>query len=264
MAKNLFYHIDERDRIQEKELGGAQMKQISSDDFLEMLESREGSERIDLSRLLVSDVDLSGKNLSNIDFSCTHFEKVKFDDANMDGCDMRRSCLTDSSFRNVIFTNANASDASFRGIDLSGSDFSGTDFYSAGLEYSNMSGIKTDKHTKWLGDGVPKSGAFIAWKIGGNARVIELLVSANAKRTCSTTEAGRCEFAKVLSITNLDFSESYTWATALVDDDFLYEKGKMVYPANGFDEYPWMSDAAGIHFFVDRDLAIAFGAGDYS
>ncbi len=141
MAKNLFYHIDERDRIQEKELGGAQMKQISSDDFLEMLESREGSERIDLSRLLVS---------------------------------------------------------------------------------------------------------------------------ANAKRTCSTTEAGRCEFAKVLSITNLDFSESYTWATALVDDDFLYEKGKMVYPANGFDEYPWMSDAAGIHFFVDRDLAIAFGAGDYS
>lgn len=127
VAKNLFYHIDERDRIQEKELGGAQMKQISSDDFLEMLESREGSERIDLSRLLVSDVDLSGKNLSNI-----------------------------------------------------------------------------------------------------------------------------------------DFSESYTWATALVDDDFLYEKGKMVYPANGFDEYPWMSDAAGIHFFVDRDLAIAFGAGDYS
>lgn len=127
MAKNLFYHIDERDRIQEKELGGAQMKQISSDDFLEMLESREGSERIDLSRLLVSDVDLSGKNLSNI-----------------------------------------------------------------------------------------------------------------------------------------DFSESYTWTTALVDDDFLYEKGKMVYPANGFDEYPWMSDAAGIHFFVDRDLAIAFGAGDYS
>jgi|GEM_PF-5154723 uncharacterized protein YjbI with pentapeptide repeats len=127
VAKNLFYHIDERDRIQEKELGGAQMKQISSDDFLEMLESREGSERIDLSRLLVSDVDLSGKNLSNI-----------------------------------------------------------------------------------------------------------------------------------------DFSESYTWTTALVDDDFLYEKGKMVYPANGFDEYPWMSDAAGIHFFVDRDLAIAFGAGDYS
>lgn len=127
VAKNLFYHIDERDRIQEKELGGAQMKQIYSDDFLEMLESREGSERIDLSRLLVSDVDLSGKNLSNI-----------------------------------------------------------------------------------------------------------------------------------------DFSESYTWTTALVDDDFLYEKGKMVYPANGFDEYPWMSDAAGIHFFVDRDLAIAFGAGDYS
>lgn len=127
VAKNLFYHIDERDRIQEKELGGAQMKQISSDDFLEMLESREGSERIDLSRLLVSDVDLSGKNLSNI-----------------------------------------------------------------------------------------------------------------------------------------DFSESYTWTTALVDDDFLYEKGKMVYPANGFDEYPWMSDAAGLHFFVDRDLAIAFGAGDYS
>ncbi|MEE3420619.1 MAG: DUF5758 domain-containing protein [Lachnospiraceae bacterium] len=263
MSNGRFYHLDERDQLQEMEMTGAPVIPISAEEFLNALDTRPANKKLDLSRRWVSDLDLSGKDLSNIDFSCTRFERVDFDGANMDGCDVKRCFFVDSSFHNVSLTNSDAEEASFRGIDLRGSDFSGTDFYSAGLEYSNMEGIITDEKTKWLGDGVPKTGAFLAWKIGGNGRVIEMLVPAEAKRTCSTTEAGRCEYAKVLTITSVDFSETYEWETALVDDDFLYEKGKMVYPANGFDPYPWMSDAAGIHFFTDRDMAISFGTGYY-
>lgn len=263
MSTNTYRHLTERDSLQEKERAGAPVKAISPDEFLSAIEGRARGVRLDLSRRSVSDLDLSGRDLSNIDFSCTRFERVNFDGADMDRCDVRRCFFVDSSFRHVKLTYANAQDSSFRGIDLSGSDFSGTDFYYAGLEFSNMDGIITDEKTRWLGTGVPKSGPFIAWKVGGNGRVIEMLVPAAARRTCATSEAGRCEYAKVLSITDREMTRNFTWENAMVDDDFLYEVGKMVYPANGFDPYPWMSDAAGIHFFTDRGMAIAFGTGYY-
>lgn len=263
MTKNKFWHLDERDRQQEKEMTGAPVVPISGADFMSAVKDRERKKTLDLSRRLVTGLDLSGMDLSYIDFSCTRFEHVIFDGANMDHTNVSRCFFVGSSFCNVALTNADAEDASFRWINVSGSDFSGTSFYSAAFDYATMDGIITNEKTRWLGDGVPKTGAFIAWKIGGSGRVIEMLVPAEARRVCATTEAGRCEYAKVLSITSSDFQKSYTWDTALVSDDFLYEVGKMVYPANGFDPYPWMSDAAGIHFFTDRDIAISFGTGQY-
>lgn len=263
MAKNKFWHLDERDRQQEKELSGAPVFSISAADFLSKVTGRKRGEVLNLSRRLVTDLDLSGMDLSYIDFSCTRFERVTFDGANMDHTNVSRCFFVDSSFQHVALTNSNAEDTSFRWINVSGSDFSGTSFYAAAFDYATMDGIITNERTRWLGDGVPKTGAFIAWKIGGNGRVIEMLVPAEARRVCGTTEAGRCEYAKVLSITDSDFERSYSWENALVSDDFLYEAGKMVYPDNGFDPYPWMSDAAGIHFFTDRDMAISFGTGNY-
>ena len=283
-----YRHLYERDRLQERELAGAPIAPLSEDELLSALAERESGERLgvqtgresgerlgiqagrkagerlDFSRRRLAGADLSGKDLSNIDFSCTRFEGVNFDGAVMDACDVRRCFFVDCGFRGVSLTNSRAADASFRTLDLTGCDFSGTNFYYAAFDYAVMEDIRRNAATKWLGDGgAPETGPFIAWKVGGNRRVIEMLVPAEARRTCSTYEAGRCEFAKVLAITSPDFTESYTWENAMVDDSFLYEVGKMVYPANGFDPYPWLSDAAGIHFFTDRDMAISFGTGYY-
>lgn len=112
-------------------------------------------------------------------------------------------------------------------------------------------------------DAVPKEGAFICWKVGAGNRVIQLLVPADAGRVCATSEAGRCEKAKVLSITNAERTENYTWASAMVDDEFIYRAGEMVYPDNGFGTYGWLDDSPGIHFFMDREMAVAFGTGKY-
>lgn len=42
-----------------------------------------------------------------------------------------------------------------------------------------------------------------------------------------------------------------------------YEVGQYVYPLNGFSDYGWLDDSPGLHFFMDRDMAIAFGTGNY-
>ena len=165
--------------------------------------------------------------------------------------------------RGVRLTNADASDASFRELDMQDSDFSGTNFYYAALEFSNLENVKVNEKTKWFGDAVPPKGSFICWKVGANHRVIQLLVPADAGRACATSEAGRAEFAKVLSITNSERTQDFTWETAMVDHDFVYEVGKTVYPDNGFSAYGWMDDSPGLHFFMDRDMAVAFGTGNY-
>lgn len=255
--------LDKRDNAQQEELSGGAITPIGTEALYEHLKRDGDSVRLDMSRLWICDADLSGKNLSNIDFSCTRFERTDLRNAFMDNVDVSRCFFVDCKMSGVRLTNSNASDASFRGLDLTGADFSGTDFYYAALEFSCLDDVITDENTKWFGDAVPKKGAFICWKVGADNRVIQLLVPAEAKRTCATSEAGRAEFAKVLSVTNADRTVDYTWASAMVDHDFIYEVGKIVRPDNGFSEYGWMDDSPGLHFFMDRGMAVAFGTGNY-
>lgn len=258
-----FRHLDERDRMQELELSGSSIDYITKEELMEALGNRKPDETIDLSHRRIRDMDLSGMDLSNIDFACTRFERVDLSGADMDHDNVSRCFFVDCPMRGVRLTNAEASDASFRELDMTGSDFSGTSFYYAAFDYARLDDVRTDERTKWFSDAVPKEGAFICWKVGANYRVIQLLVPAEAGRACATSEAGRAEYAKVLSITDIDRTTDYTWDTAMVDHDFMYEVGKYVYTDNGFTDYPWIEDAPGLHFFMDRDMAIAFGTGNY-
>lgn len=258
-----YRNLEDRDALQERELAGADVADISADELMKILASRAAGERLDLSRRRIQDTDLSKVCLDNIDFSCTRFERVNLEGASMDNCNVSRCFFVDCHMAGVRLTNADATDASFRSLDMQGADFSGTNFYYAALEFSNLNDVKTNEYTKWFGDAVPKEGAFICWKVGANNRVIQLLVPAEAKRTCATSEAGRAEYAKVLSVTDPNRTVDYTWETAMVDHDFVYEVGKYVHPDNGFSEYGWMDDSPGLHFFMDREMAIAFGTGNY-
>lgn len=258
-----FRNLEKRDSLQEAEMNGAKVVTLSAEELLKALSEKKPGERLDLSRRFIHDVDLSGEDLSNIDFSCTRFERVNLENTNFDGDDVSRCFFVDCPMHGVKITNADASDASFRSLDLSDADFSGTNVYYAAFEFSNLEGIKTNEKTKWFGDAVPKEGAFICWKVGAENRVIQMLVPADAKRTCTTSEAGRAERVKVLSITNPERTIDYSWATAMVDDQFIYEVGKFKEPDNGFYENDWLDDSPGIHFFIDREMAIAFGTGNY-
>lgn len=90
--------------------------------------------------------------------------------------------------------------------------------------------------------------------------LIKLLIPEDAKRSSATTGKCRCDKAKVLGIYYLDGTEVTaidTVFTAVNMIDTAYRVGEMVYP-DSFDDDRWNECSHGIHFFVDKEAAIAY------
>ena len=88
--------------------------------------------------------------------------------------------------------------------------------------------------------------------------IIELEIPSGAKRSSATSRKCRCEYAKVLSITNIDGTDS--GLTSITNNNYditLYKVGEMVYP-NSFDEDRWNECSNGIHFFITRQEAVYY------
>ena len=85
-----------------------------------------------------------------------------------------------------------------------------------------------------------------------------LEICADAKRSSATSRKCRCSKAKVLSITNLDGSESgLSEIESDYDEDFIYCVGETV-EVPDFDENRWNECTAGIHFFITREEAVKY------
>jgi hypothetical protein len=230
---------------------------IDEAEILGLLQNRKSGEILDLSMRTISDTDLGGWDLSNINFSGTSFLRVNLKGAKMDHTDVSKALFMECPMQEVLLTNSDASCAVFRGIDFTGADFSGSNFFCAALEGAILDGVKDDENTRFFRLPCPESGAFLGWKIGANRRLIRLLIPADARRTAATGYACRCDKAKVLSIRSEDDTVSYDWASATVDDKFIYRTGEWVYP-HDFNPYRWVEDAPGIHFFLERQQAIDY------
>ena len=80
----------------------------------------------------------------------------------------------------------------------------------------------------------------------------------SAKRSSATTRKCRCSKAKVLSITELDGSDSgITEIRSDIDESFIYKVGETV-SVSDFDENRWNECSTGIHFFITRDEAVKY------
>lgn len=90
--------------------------------------------------------------------------------------------------------------------------------------------------------------------------IVELKIPADALRSSATTRKCRASKAKVLSITSIDGKKRYKKAlsTYRAANNFVYEVGKTVVPANGFERNRWVECASGIHHFITRDEAVAY------
>lgn len=90
--------------------------------------------------------------------------------------------------------------------------------------------------------------------------IVELKIPADALRSSATTRKCRASKAKVLSITSFDGKKRYKKALSAyrAANNFVYEVGKTVVPANGFERNRWVECASGIHHFITRDEAVAF------
>ena len=104
----------------------------------------------------------------------------------------------------------------------------------------------------------PEKGSFIGFKKVSNNLIVELEITEDALRSSATGRKCRCSKAKVLSITNIDGTDSNAnYAVSLRDPAFVYTVGKTV-EVPDFDTNRWNECAPGIHFFISRQEAVDF------
>ena len=127
--------------------------------------------------------------------------------------------------------------------DLYGADFSGADLSEAKLDWPLV---------------CPEKGSFIGYKKCRNDLIVELEIPEDAYRCSATSKKCRCSKAKVLSIMNLDGSESTSdVAVSKYNSSFVYRIGETV-EVTDFDQNRWNECSTGIHFFMNREDAVKY------
>ena len=210
-----------------------ELKDILEKHFL-WLEGDPNGERADLSWADLYGADLSGAYLSE-----ANLRGADLSMANLRGADLRGANLCGTYLRRADLSMANLSEA-----NLYGANFCGADFYeSKGVIYPMT---------------CPEKGSFIGFKKVRNNLIVELEITEDALRSSAAGRKCRCSKAKVLSITNIDGTESNTnSARSLWDPDFIYSVGETI-EVPDFDTNRWNECAPGIHFFITRQEAVDF------
>ena len=236
--------------------------------------NEEGGERADLigadlSEANLRGADLIGAKLYGADLRCADLSEANLRCAKLYGADLR---CADLKWADLI--GADLSEANLRGVDLREADLRGANLYGADLRCADLRGAKlygADLSGADLSGAdiecpiaCPEKGSFIAFKkaflygVGLNYCIVELLIPEDAKRSSATTRKCRCNRAKVLSITNLDGTDTmFTKGKSKYDSNFIYEIGKTVEVEN-FDDNRWNECAPGIHFFITRQEAVDY------
>ena len=104
----------------------------------------------------------------------------------------------------------------------------------------------------------PEEGSFIGFKKVLNNLIVKLLILEDAKRCSATSRKCRCDKARVLSITNIDGTESNVTSVGSNHDiSFIYRVGEIVSVPN-FEEDRFIECSPGIHFFITRQEAVDY------
>ena len=173
--------------------------------------------------------------------------------ADLRNADLRNADLCSADLRNANLRDANLCGANLRDANLCGANLRDASLYGA----ENVDKAKWDMCTAFYPLQCPETGAFIGYKKAAG-KIVMLEICADAKRSSATSRKCRCSKAKVLSITNLDGSESgLTEVASDYDENFVYRIGETAEVTN-FDDNRWNECAAGIHFFVTRAEAVKY------
>ena len=162
--------------------------------------------------------------------------------------DLRGADLSGANLRDANLHSADLSDAHLRDANLSDANL---------RDAKNIDKIAWNARTAFYPLQCPETGSFIGYK-KASGYIIELEICADAKRSSATSRKCRCSKAKVLSITNLDGSESgLTEVRSDYSKEFVYRVGEIA-EAPDFDENRWNECTAGIHFFITRGEAVKY------
>ena len=153
-------------------------------------------------------------------------------------------------------------EANLRGADLRGADLEDANLKDAYLECANLRGADLrgayySEHTSFLSYQCPTEGSFIGWKKCGRY-IVKLKICEDAERSSSTSIICRCSKAEVLEIQNINGSiADITEICSNYNKDFIYKVGETV-EVKDFDKCRWNECSNGIHFFIDRNVAVAY------
>lgn len=236
-----------------------------------------GGERADLSGEYLrgedlSNVNLRWANLYETDFCEANLHGAVLIGANLDGACLRRADLREAYLRHADLSRTDLHEANLFEADLSGVNLHRANLYKANLCGANLCGanfsrailretdlskVIYDEETAFFALCCPEKGAFVGFK-KASGKIVELLIPEDAKRSSATTRKCRCSKAKVLSITEIDGSDSgITEVCSNRGANFVYKVGETV-SVSDFDENRWNECSTGIHFFIARDEAVKY------
>ena len=185
----------------------------------------------------LADANLEGAYLKGANLEGAYLKGANLGYANLEGANLRGAYLKGANLINAYLRDANLKGANLRGADLRGADYS--------------------EYTSFLSSQCPIEGSFIGWKKCGRY-IVKLKICEDADRSSSTSLKCRCSKAEVLEIQNLDGSRAgITEICSDYNKDFIYKVGETV-EVKDFDKCRWNECSNGIHFFIDRNVAVAY------
>jgi hypothetical protein len=189
--------------------------------------------------------NLREANLCGADLSEANLYGANLREANLCGANLREANLCGADLRGADLSGANLYGADLREANLCGANLCGANLYGANLYETNLYEAKDLNYPIVC----PEYGEFTAFKKCRDNVIVKLLIPADAKRSSATTRKCRASKAVVLEIFGADKAISQH------ANDFIYEVGKTIEPANPFCDNRWEECASGIHFFITRKEA---------
>lgn len=186
-----------------------------------------------------------GRDYKRITIWCGCFNLCRSEmQHNPDESDLSNADLRNANLREANLFRANLKDANLFGVNL---------------KNANISYAKINANTKIdYPIACPETGSFIGYKKAGYEYIVKLQICGDAKRSSATAKKCRCSKALVLSIENIDGSDSgLQEIESDFDSRFVYRVGEIA-EVFDFDDNRWDECAPGIHFFMDRQDAVEY------
>ena len=205
----------------------------------------------------LEDANLEGANLEGANLRGAYLKGANLGYANLEGANLRGAYLRDANLRGAYLINAYLINAYLRDANLRGANLEGANLKGANLSGADLRGADYSEYTSFLAYQCPIEGSFIGWKKCGRY-IVKLKICEDADRSSSTSLKCRCSKAEVLEIQNLDGSSAgITEICSDYNKDFIYKVGETV-EVKDFDKCRWNECSSGIHFFIDRNVAVAY------
>ena len=201
--------------------------------------------------------DLGGANLRGADLGGADLGGANLGGANLGGANLRGANLGGANLRGANLGGADLRGADLGGANLRGADLGGANLGGADLGGADLRGADYSEYTSFLSSQCPIEGSFIGWKKFGGY-IVKLKICEDAERSSSTSLKCRCSKAEVLEIQNLDGSVAdITEICSNYDKNFIYKVGETI-EVKDFDKCRWNECSTGIHFFIDRNMAVIY------